>query len=123
LGTNKRYAEQIDARMSARASEAASRPPAPTLVVRDWVPPWPPIRIGESEWVIMRDAKNQPAAIVRTVTLGPRRETFFRVVTWAPRSEERKLVGYFESLAIADRAVLFTPRTPTSPDPRTSTGH
>lgn len=71
----------------------------------------------------MRDSKSQPAAVIRTVKLGPRNETFFRVVTWAPTSEGRQLVGYFETLAIADRSVKFVPPQPAMPDPRTSTGH
>ena len=120
MGTNKRYGDKIDARTLDRA---AARPPIARPVVSDWVPPWPPIMVGESEWIIMRDAKNQPAAVVRTVKLGPRNETFFRVVTWAPTSEGRHLVGYFETLAIADQSVLFVPPVSKNPDPRTATGH
>ena len=123
MGTNKRYADKIDARMTERAAEAASRPPVSRPVIADWVPPWPPICISEGEWIVMRDSKSQPAAVIRTVKLGPRGETFFRVVTWAPTSEKRELVGYFQTLAIADRSVKFTPPRPVSPDPRTSTGH
>ncbi|MDH6182176.1 hypothetical protein M2152_002358 [Microbacteriaceae bacterium SG_E_30_P1] len=71
----------------------------------------------------MRDSKSEPAAVVRALKLGPRNETFYRVVTWAPTSKDRQLVGYFPTLAVADRAVLFTPPRPRMPDPRTSSGH
>ena len=123
MGTNKRYADKIDARMDANIDRSTARPPLARPVVSDWVPPWPPIIISEVEWIIMRDSKHQPAAIIRTVTMGPRNERFFRVVTWAPKSEDRQLVGYFETLAIADRSVKFDPSQPSMPDPRTSTGH
>jgi len=112
VGTNKRYADSIDERAVARRQQpvderASARPPQAAL--RDWQPPWPPIRIGELEWVLMRESKSEPAAVVRLVRMGPRNETFYRVVTWAPASEGRTLVGYYATLAEADRAVLFVP--------------
>lgn len=115
MGTNKRYADSIDERAAARQS--ASREPSaePRSAVREWQPPWPPIRISEDEWIIMRDSTMEPAGVVRTVTLGPRRERFYRVVTWAPGSEGRALVGYFTTLAEADRSILFTPANPRMP--------
>jgi hypothetical protein len=62
---------------------------------------------GTHEWIIMRDSKNQPAAVVRRLRFVG--EVFFRVVTWAPTSEGRELVGYFPSLELADRSVKFRP--------------
>jgi hypothetical protein len=121
VGTNKRYADRIDSRAIEKARlgsrDGLSRPAYP-----DWTPPWPAIRIGEAEWVVMREAKDEPRAVIRAVTLGPLSEVYFRVVTWAPTSEGRTLIGYFESLEMADRAVLFAPPR-ANPDPRTSTGH
>lgn len=125
MGTNKRYADSIDRRAAERAprhpgpetghagTPAAGRqdaPPAPQP--RAWQPPWPPIRVAETEWIVMRDAKSEPAAVIRTVRMGPRNELFYRVVTWAPTSEGRSLVGYYPTFELADRAVLFRPASP-----------
>jgi len=63
----------------------------------------------------MRDSKTEPAGVIRTVKLGTSNETFYRVVTWAPTSEGRELVGYFDTLADADRSVLFRPANPQMP--------
>jgi len=105
VGTNKRYADSIDR----RAQERAPRHPEQQAQPRDWQPPWPPIRIAEAEWIVMRDAKNEPAAVIRAVRIGPRNELFYRVVSWAPTSDGRTLVGYYATLQLADRAVLFRP--------------
>ncbi|WP_150308201.1 hypothetical protein [Planctomonas psychrotolerans] len=74
-----------------------------------WQPPWPPIRIGESEWIIMRDSSREPVAVIRHLQLGPRRQWFYRVVTWAATSERRELIGYYPTLEEADRSVKFQP--------------
>lgn len=76
---------------------------------RAWRPPWPPIRIAQNEWIVMRDSKREPVAVIRALRFGPRNELFFRVVTWAPESAARTLLGYFPSLDEADQSVLFTP--------------
>jgi len=109
MGTNKRYADRIAREISDKIDGIVARPPLQMPVVRNWQPPWPPIRISEVEWVIMRDSKLEPAGVIRMMKMGPRNETFFRVVTWAPTSEGRKLVGYFDSLGTADRSILFDP--------------
>lgn len=93
----------------ARPIEARHSPPP-----RNWVPPWPPIQISTSEWILMRDERRTPAAIVRALRLGARHELFYRVVSWAPTSEGRELIGYFRTLDEADRSVLFTPDLPGS---------
>jgi hypothetical protein len=54
-------------------------------------------------------------AIIRALRLGPRNELFFRVVTWAPESSARTLLGYFPSLDEADQSVLFTPPATAGP--------
>jgi len=107
VGTNKRYADSIDR----RAQEGAPRHPEQQAQPRDWQPPWPPIRIAEAEWIVMRDARNEPAAVIRAVRIGPRNELFYRVVSWAPTSDGRTLIGYYATLQLADRAVLFGPAT------------
>ena len=81
---------------------------------RNWVSPWPPIQISTSEWILMRDDRRTPAAVVRALRLGARAELFYRVVSWAATSEGRTLVGYFRTLDEADRSVLFTPDLPQS---------
>ena len=37
-------------------------------------------------------------AVIRRLVLGPRRVVTFRAVTWAVRSEDRVLLGYFPDL-------------------------
>lgn len=63
----------------------------------------------------MRDDKRVPVAVIRCPRLGPRKESYYRVVTWAAESADRELVGYFTTLAEADRVVLFTPKNPQMP--------
>ncbi|MDJ0336609.1 hypothetical protein QMG83_15375 [Salinibacterium sp. G-O1] len=115
MGSNKRYAEAIDRRMDQKIQNLADRPPVPPAVVRQWRPPWPPIRFGEDEWFLMRDSNREPAAIIRKLRMGPRSETYYRVVTWALQSADRNLVGYFATLEEADRSVLFVPDNPQVP--------
>lgn len=125
MGTNKRYADNIDRRVAARqgATEAALRAAqGPTQTVRAWTPPWRPIRISDVEWIIMRDSTTEPVGVIRVMKLGPRDETFFRVVTWAETSEARSLVGYFRSLSEADQSIRFTPANPVMPDIRLASG-
>jgi hypothetical protein len=126
VGTNKRYADSIDRRAAER--QRAAQPPIdvrqePTSAVRDWKPPWPPIRIAENDWIIMRDNQREPVGVIRTLRMGPRNQLFYRVVTWAPTSEGRTLVGYYPTLDEADRSILFSNPSPKVPDIRTSPGH
>lgn len=80
-----------------------------------------PIRISRVEWVCMRNDPVLPKAVIRLVTVRERRGTDegppcerYRVVTWAPDSADRLLVGYFDSLAEANAVVLFDIPDPTS---------
>ncbi len=107
MGTNKRYADSIDQRAAERTAARSTRPDAAIPALANWQPPWPPVRIAESEWVILRDSRTEPAGVIKVVTLGPRGESFYRVVTWSPTSEGRTLVGYFSTLQEADRSILF----------------
>lgn len=115
MGINKRYEGHYDRNYDRRAAGATTPPPgAPGYgkVVPDWTPPWPPIRIADGEWMLMRGSKREPAAIIRALRMGPRAELFYRVVTWAPTSAGRVLVGYFATLEEADRSVLFDNAAP-----------
>lgn len=126
MGTNKRYADSIDRRAAQRhraAQQAIEARQEPTAAVRDWKPPWPPIYIAEKEWIIMRNSQREPVGVIRALHLGPRNELYYRIVTWAPTSEGRTLVGYYPTLDEADRSILFVNPTPKMPDVRTSTGH
>jgi len=71
--------------------------------------PWPPIRVSEVEWVIMRNSPSHPKALVRFFPASPERPAFYRAVTWAPASDQRELIGYFPTLELADEAVLEDP--------------
>ena len=74
-----------------------------------WDPPWPPIRIAVDKWIIMRDSRAEPAGVIRRLLFN--RQVVFRVVTWAPTSDGRQLVGYFPSLEVADRSIKIRPPT------------
>jgi hypothetical protein len=76
--------------------------------VSRWQPPWPPIQISECEWVILRDDRRRPRAMIRRFEFGEHGETWYRVVFWAPRSEDRRLLGWARSLETADMAVKFS---------------
>jgi len=68
--------------------------------------PWPPIQIGVDEWVVMRNSPSLPKAVVRFFEATERSPAFYRAATWAPRSEERELIGYYPTLELADSAIL-----------------
>ena len=53
------------------------------------------------------DDAHEPAAIVREMRLGPHDEYWVRIVGWAPKSENRRLFGYAQTLEAADMAVTF----------------
>ncbi len=68
--------------------------------------PWPPIRISDTEWVVMRNSASRPKAVIRRMDADPGHPPFFRAVSWAPESADRHLIGYFPTLEFADLAVL-----------------
>jgi hypothetical protein len=63
------------------------------------------VQISEVEWVIIRDDPRHPAALVRQIP--EKQDANYRVVRWAPRSEDRRLFDYFRNLELADMAVTF----------------
>lgn len=80
-----------------------------------------PIRISRVEWVCMRNDPVLPKAVIRLVTVRERRDGVegppldrYRVVTWAPDSADRLLVGYFDTLQAANAAVRYDIPDPTS---------
>jgi hypothetical protein len=77
-----------------------------------------PIRVDRRQWVCMRNDDVLPKAEIRYVRRtpmdgGPTIEQY-RVVTWALDSEDRRLIGYYESLEEANRAVLYDVPDPES---------
>jgi len=78
-----------------------------------WSTPWPLIQVSDVEWLVMRDDLARPAAVIRKLDRGPRSGAY-RVVRWAPRSEDRRLFEYFPTLELADMAVTFVERRPDS---------
>lgn len=68
--------------------------------------PWPPIQVAEGEWVVMRNSPSLPKAVIRLLPATDARASVYRVVTWAPLSGDRKLIGYYPTLDAADEAVL-----------------
>ena len=68
--------------------------------------PWPPIQISDCEWIIMRHERTRPKAIVRRFEASEHHAGYFRVVTWAPLSKDRQLIGRYPSLELANEAVL-----------------
>ncbi|MDJ0335330.1 hypothetical protein QMG83_08855 [Salinibacterium sp. G-O1] len=71
--------------------------------------PWPPISINDSEWVVMRNSASRPKAIIRRMQADAGHPPFFRAVSWAPVSADRRLIGYFPTLELADLAILEDP--------------
>lgn len=63
---------------------------------------WHPIMAAHEyaagEW-LMIDPSAKPYAVVRALEVGGERG--YRVVTWAERSEDRQLVGYWQTLRAA----------------------
>jgi hypothetical protein len=68
--------------------------------------PWPPVQISDCEWIVMRHERNRPKAIIRRFEAKDGQAEYFRVVSWAPLSKDRKLIGRFKTLEAADEAVL-----------------
>ena len=84
--------------------------------------PWHPIQNAvEIEPTVfeLRDQYDAPYAIIRLVTVADGRRAW-RAVTWANRSEDRKLIGYswrlLEITLAAHRAWLRTVGSPPEPE-------
>lgn len=68
--------------------------------------PWPPIQISDCEWIVMRHERARPQAVIHRFEAKDARPAYYRVVSWAPLSADRKLLGRFPTLEAADAAVL-----------------
>ena len=55
--------------------------------------------ITAGEWFMVDDGKK--IAIIKQLVLGRRKETMFRVVTFADNSADRVLIGYFPHIEMA----------------------
>lgn len=64
----------------------------------DWHPILSAIEVAAGEWW-MPDPLGRPYAVVRLVKVNG--ECGYRVVTYAPESGDRKLIGYFGNLRAA----------------------
>ncbi|WP_285117318.1 hypothetical protein [Leifsonia sp. fls2-241-R2A-40a] len=62
---------------------------------------WSPVGNAHAiEWVMQTAPGQQPYALIRLLQMGDlsRPDEFYRVVTWAPTSEGRRLIGYCPTL-------------------------
>lgn len=67
-------------------------------MARHWHPILSAHEYAPGEW-LMVDPSAKPYAVVRALEIGGERG--YRVVTWAERSEDRRLVGYWRTLRAA----------------------
>ena len=68
---------------------------------------WHPVANAHaSEWTLRQGELGQPYAVVRRFAFGDPNhpEVWFRVVTWAPTSEGRELIGWCRTLEAAAAA-------------------
>ena len=69
--------------------------------------PWHPVANAHaSEWLLRQGSMDTPYAVVRRFAFGDpnRPDIWYRVVTWAPRSEGRELIGWCRTLEAAASA-------------------
>jgi hypothetical protein len=68
-------------------------------------PAWHPIlaaaEVAPGEWLMM-DTASRRYGVIRFLTIGG--QSGYRVVTWAGKSEDRRLIGYFTTLRAAAAA-------------------
>lgn len=62
------------------------------------------IQIGTDTWIIMREYREIPKAIVHRLT-ATNGESKYMLMTWEPIAADRRLVGMHASLDDADKAV------------------
>lgn len=77
-----------------------------------------PIRVERRMWVCMRNDPVLPKGEIRLVRVTPMAggptEEKYRAVTWALDSVDRRLIGYYDSLEEANRAVRYDVPDPDS---------
>jgi hypothetical protein len=69
------------------------------------------VQESEHQWLVLRDDLAHPTAVIRYLEK-PVNGGNYRVVRWAPRSEDRRLFDYFRTLEMADMAVTFIEKHP-----------
>jgi hypothetical protein len=67
----------------------------------DWHPLLAAVETSPGEWVMVAQHEVR-YAVIRLLELGGERG--YRVVTWAERSEDRRLIGYYRTLRAAAMA-------------------
>lgn len=70
-----------------------------------------PIRISVDEWIVMRKNPRFPAALIKRFRWHDGRD-YYRCVTFALASEDRRLIGRFWTLEAANDAVRYEPPRP-----------
>lgn len=84
----------------------------PGRPLNDWsslLADWHPVNLLEpAEWVLRPIVTDPPVAVVRRIRQraadGQTEDVWFRVVTWAPSSEGRELIGWCRTLEAAAAA-------------------
>ena len=78
------------------AADAVAR--ARRSYLQDWHPILAAVEVAPGEWVMTGDI-NRKYGVIRLLEIAGERG--YRAVTWAERSEDRQLIGYFRSLRAA----------------------
>ena len=66
--------------------------------LQDWHPVLAAVETSPGEWIMTGDV-GRKYAVIRLLELGGERG--YRAVTWAERSEDRELIGYYRTLRAA----------------------
>ena len=66
--------------------------------LKDWHPILAAVETAPGEWTMTGDL-DRKYGVIRLLEIGGERG--YRAVTWAPTSEERRLIGYFRSFRAA----------------------
>ena len=66
--------------------------------LQDWHPILAAVETAPGEWIMTGDL-DRKYGVIRLLEIGGERG--YRAVTWAPTSEERRLIGYFRSFRAA----------------------
>ena len=66
--------------------------------LQDWHPILAAVEVAPGEWIMTGDV-NRKYGIIRLLDIAGERG--YRAVTWAERSEDRQLIGYYRTLRAA----------------------
>jgi hypothetical protein len=66
--------------------------------LQDWHPILAAVEVAAGEWVMTGDVERR-YGVIRLLQIGG--ELGYRAVTWAERSEDRQLIGYFRTFRAA----------------------